>query len=129
MNFSRIIPGAIRAIIDGTTLEIRSDGKFVRDYLYVKDVVEGYLLLAAKIKQAQGQAYNFGSHDTLSVLELLALIERGLGIKIKHKILNKAKNEIPYQSLNFDKIKKEFGWEPEQSVASTIEQIFSWYKK
>jgi len=128
LNFSRIIPGAIQAIINGETLEIRSNGKFVRDYLYVKDVVSGYLLLAKNIGKANGKAYNFGSNDTLSVLDLLAAAEKSLDIKVKRQILNTAKNEIPYQSLNFDKIKKELGWKPEYSVQSTIKQIFSWYK-
>jgi len=128
LNFSRIIPGTIKSIMDNSTLEIRSDGKFVRDYLYVKDVVNGYLLLAKNIKLAKGHAYNFGSNDTLSVLKLLNSIEQGLGTKVKHKILNKAKNEIPYQSLNFDKIKQDLGWEPSHNVSSTIKGIYDWYQ-
>jgi CDP-glucose 4,6-dehydratase len=127
LNFSRIIPGTIQAIIDNSTLEIRSNGKFVRDYLYVKDVVNGYFLLAENISKAKGEVYNFGSNDTLSVLDLLAVVEKTLGIKIKRKILDIAKNEIPYQSLNFDKIKKDLGWMPKYSLQSTIKKIHSWY--
>ena len=46
LNFSRIIPGIMESIIKNSELRIRSNGKYVRDYLYVKDVVNGYLLLA-----------------------------------------------------------------------------------
>ena len=40
MNFNRIVPGVMKAILKNETLEIRSDGKFIRDYVYVKDVAD-----------------------------------------------------------------------------------------
>ncbi len=128
MNFSRIIPGIMASLISGEELCLRSDGTFVRDYLYVKDVVSGYLLLAQNIEKIKGEVFNFGSTDTLSVLELIDIVSRTLKKKIKYKILNTAANEIPYQSLNYDKIKKELGWKPAHTVKSTSKQIFEWYK-
>jgi CDP-glucose 4,6-dehydratase len=128
LNFSRIIPGAIKSIIKNETLNLRSNGKFVRDYLYVKDVINGYLLLAKNINKIKGEAFNFGSKETLSVIQLLKLIEKTLDKKIKYKILNNAKNEIPYQSLDYSKIKKQLNWNPKFSIKSSIKKIFEWYK-
>jgi nucleoside-diphosphate-sugar epimerase len=110
-------------------MELRSDGKAIRDYLYVKDVVKGYLKLAQNIEITKGEAYNFGSEETLSVLELIKEIEKVLKIKVNYKILNIAKNEIPYQSLNYDKIKKTLGWKPKYTVKNTSKDIYKWYKK
>jgi len=138
LNFSRIIPGIMKAIVKNEELQVRSDGKYIRDYLYVKDVVNGYLLLANNIDKmapgtsrhlVKGQAFNFGSNETLSVLGLIKLVEKTLKKKIKYKILNTAKNEIPYQSLDYSKIKKSLGWKPRYSVSQTIKQIFQWDKK
>ena len=42
--------------------------------------------------------------------------------------LNIAKNEIPYQSLDYSKIKKALGWKPTNSIKLTAKKIFSWYK-
>ena len=128
LNFSRIIPGAIKSIIKNETLELRSNGKFVRDYLYVKDVVNGYLLLAKNINKIKGEAFNFGSKETLSVIELLKLMEKTLNKKIKYKILNNAKNEIPYQSLDYSKVKKSLGWNPNKNIASTVTDMEFWYR-
>lgn len=127
-NFSRIIPGIMMSLLKNETLELRSDGKAVRDYLYVKDVVKGYLMLAEKIDETKGEAFNFGSNDTLSVIGLIEEIEKALKVKVPYKILNIAKNEIPYQSLDYKKIKK-FGWKNNESVESTAEGIYKWYKK
>lgn len=127
LNFSRIIPGIIKSALANEALDIRSDGKYVRDYLYVGDVVSGYLLLAENIGKTKGQAYNFGSNETLSVLELIKLAEKILKKKIDYKILNIAKNEIPYQSLNFSKIAR-LGWKSKCSLKVTLKNILLWYK-
>lgn len=126
-NFSRIIPGIMKSILNNEMLELRSDGKAVRDYLYVKDVVKGYLMLAEKIDEVKGEAFNFGSDDTLSVIELIKEIEKSLRIKVPYKVLNIAKNEIPYQSLNYEKIKK-MGWVNKDNIGSTSKKIYQWYK-
>lgn len=129
LNDSRIIPGIMESIISNKTLEIRSNGKYVRDYLYVKDVVAGYLLLAQNIEKIKGEAFNFGSDDTLTVLEVIEQVEKILNKKINYKILNTAKNEIPYQSLDYSKIKKLLGWKPKENIKKTSEKIFRWYSE
>jgi len=128
-NYSRIIPGIMKAIINDEVLSIRSDGKYVRDYLYVKDVAEGYLMIAKKIESIVGQAFNFGSKETISVLALIKIVEKAVKRKLKYKILNNAQNEIPYQSLDYSKIKKKIGWEPKKSLKKTSKSILAWYKK
>lgn len=127
LNFSRIIPGIMKSLINGEVLEIRSNGRYVRDYLYVKDVVRGYILLAENIDKVRGEAFNFGSDDTLSVLNLIKQIEKILQKEIKYKILNIAKNEIPYQSLDCSKISKSLKWSPKSNVSSTMTGILNWY--
>lgn len=128
LNFSRIIPGIMKSIIKNEQLNIRSNGKYIRDYLYVKDVVNGYLLLAKNINKVKGEAFNFGSDDTLTVIEVIKAIEKSLLKKINYKILNTAKNEIPYQSLDYSKIKKILGWRPKENIKSTAKKILEWYK-
>jgi len=129
LNFSRIIPGIMKSVAKHELLNIRSNGKCVRDYLYVKDVVNGYILLAEHIEKVKGEAFNFGSDDTLSVLNVIKLVEETLHQKINYKILNTAKNEIPHQSLDYSKIKKTLAWKPSSSMEKVLKNIFSYYKK
>ncbi len=128
LNFSRIIPGIMESIIKNKQLKIRSNGKYIRDYLYVKDVVNGYILLAKNINKVKGEAFNFGSDDTLTVIEVIKAIEKSLNKKIDYKIINTAKNEIPYQSLDYSKIKSTLGWKPKENIKKTADRIFEWYK-
>ena len=127
LNFSRIIPCSMKSLIDNEILEIRSNGKYIRDYLYVKDVVSGYILLAKNIQKTRGEAFNFGSDETLSVIELIQLIEKILNKTLKYHILNIAKNEIPYQSLDCNKLRKAITWKQEYNLNKTIRKIYQWY--
>lgn len=129
LNFSRILPGIMKSIIGGAILDIRSDGKYIRDYLYVKDVVDGYLLLAKNIDRVKGEAFNFGSSETLSVLKVIKIVESVLKKKIKYRILNTTKNEIPYQSLNYSKVKKAVGWNTKYKISNTSKKIKKWYER
>lgn len=129
LYFDRIIPGIMESVITGKTLEIRSDGEFKRDYVYVKDVVSGYIALAENIDKIKGEAFNFSSGINLSVLSIVKEVENILGKKIEYKILNNQKNEIPAQSLNFDKAKRLLNWKPQADFKQSILETFEWYKK
>lgn len=128
LNYSRIIPGVIKSILTKEPLVLRSDGSHIRDYLHVKDVVEGYILAAQKCNTLAGEAFNFGSTDTFSVLEILATCEKTLDIPIPYTIVNTAKNEIPYQSLDFSKAKKHLHWKPKQTLHSSLPEILTYYQ-
>jgi CDP-glucose 4,6-dehydratase len=127
LYLNRIIPGISEALVKNKTLNIRSNGKYVRDYLYVKDVAAGYIFLLKKFEKVKGEAYNFSSKDTFSVLDLIKKIEKITGKKIKYKILNTARNEIPYQHLDDSKIKK-LGWSNKFQLEKVFNQIAEWYK-
>jgi len=127
-NFSRIIPGVLRAVVNGDEFQVRSDGKMIREYVYVKDVVDGCVKLAEKTKCVKGHAFNFGSKNILSVLDVIKKIEKTLGQKISYKILNIAKNEIPRQYLDWTKAKKLLGWRPKTSFDKGILETYNWHK-
>src|SRR6185503_3511516 len=61
LNWSRLVPGTIRSLIRNERPLVRSDGLYRRDYTFVKDVVEAYLLLAQRLDHAgvAGEAFNF----------------------------------------------------------------------
>ncbi len=126
-HFQRIIPGICEALANNKTLEIRSNGKYMRDYLYVEDVVEGYLFLLSKIDSIKGEAFNFSSNDNLSVLDVIKTAEKAIGKRIKYQIKNSAKNEIPYQHLDDSKIRK-LGWKSNYALKTSLLKVFEWYK-
>ena len=128
LNLNRIIPGIFKSIITNTDFLVRSDGTMIREYVYLNDVVRGYIKLAQNIEKSQGEAFNFGSENIFSVLEVIQEVEKILETKINYQILNIAKNEIPKQYLDWSKINKALGWQPETSFKDAIKESFEWYK-
>jgi len=125
-NFSRIIPDAFRCLIRNNVLKIRSDGKFTRDYIHVDDVVNAYLLLARKMKKLKlgGEAFNFSNESPISVLKLVKLMSS----RIRYKITNQAKYEIPHQYLSAAKARKILKWKPRYGLQEGLKETYSWYR-
>jgi len=132
LNLSRIIPGAIDAAIKNKELLIRSNGLMIREYTYVKDIIDGCVKLIEKPEgypeKILGQAFNFGSKNILSVIYVVKKIEEALGIKINYKILDIAKNEIPEQYLDWTKAKETLSWEPKTTFEDGLKETYSWLK-
>jgi nucleoside-diphosphate-sugar epimerase len=65
LNWNRIVPGTIRSVIRGERPIVRSDGSFVRDYVYVGDAVAAYLDLAEQMTRPEivGEAFNFSDEQ------------------------------------------------------------------
>tara|TARA_Y100000034_G_scaffold133344_1_gene198554 strand:+ start:1374 stop:2339 length:966 start_codon:yes stop_codon:yes gene_type:complete len=128
LNLNRIVPGVLKAIIKNEPLEIRSDGKFIREYIYVKDAIEGYINLAENISKTKGEAFNLASKNIMSVTEIVNKISEISGKSVEMKILNQAKAEIPKQHLDGNKIKNAIGWEPKIDFKKAIEETLRWYE-
>ena len=82
---------------------INSNGKFIRDYLYVEDAVAAHLLLAEKLAEnpdLRGQAFNISSETYLTVLELVERILKLMGSSLQPLVRDQAKNEIKNQYLS-----------------------------
>lgn len=130
LNWSRIVPGAIRAAIQQNPLKIRSDGRYVRDYIYVKDVVAGYLKLAEKIddEHVRGAAFNFGPGRGISVLDMIERIEDSMDQEIEKHILDIAEGEIFEQYLDPSNAKKVLDWQLRYSQDEGLRETISWYR-
>ncbi len=131
LNFNRIVPGTIRSVFYNERPVIRSDGKYVRDYFYVKDAAKVYILLAEKMDDSSivGQAFNFGNDTPMTVLEItneiLSLMNR---LDLEPIILNQAKGEIPRQYLSSKKAKEMLQWKPTFSLREGLLETIEWYK-
>lgn len=129
LNLNRIVPGIMQAVYTGSVLPLRSDGTFVRDYVYVKDVVSGYVTLMKQIDQVRGEAFNFSTGYNYSVREMIELIGKILGTPVQYTVVNDQKNEIPKQSLNFAKAEKVLGWSSAFTFEEGIRETAEWYKR
>jgi len=132
LNFSRIIPDTIRAILKKQSPIIRSDGTPVRDYMYVKDAASAYLILAENLhkKEVIGQAFNFGTNTPINVINLVKKILKIANSALKPAVKGKGKTkgEIDKQYLDSSKAKRLLNWQPSCILDRGLKETFEWYK-
>ena len=131
LNWSRIVPGTIRSFLKSEPPEIRSDGTYVRDYIYIGDVVGAYLAIAEALDRPEvaGEAFNFASGAQVSVFDMVKAIAKLLGGQLPEpRVLNIAKNEIKEQRLSTDKAKRILGWRSRVSLDDGLRATIEWYR-
>jgi CDP-glucose 4,6-dehydratase len=131
LNWSRIVPGTIRSLHFGNLPVLRSDGNYIRDYIYVKDVVEAYLDLAEHLDSdgVRGETFNFSSESRVTVFDIVRSICRVMGCdEIQPIVLNNAKGEIRNQYLSAAKAARVLKWKTAYSLESGLSETIDWYR-
>ena len=132
LNFSRTIPGLIQATLRNEPFVIRSDGKFVRDFLYVKDAANAYLVLAEHLADNRGligEAFNFSLELRLTVLDIVQKVLLMMGrTDLEPVIQNIASAEIREQYMSSEKARSILGWKPLYTLEAGLQETISWYR-
>lgn len=131
LNFSRIVPGTMRWALRGEQPILRSDGTMVRDYIYVRDVVEGYLAIAEAMERSdvRGEAFNLSAERPISVIDLTREILQACGrADLEPVILGQVKAEIQEQCLDATKARERVGWTCRWSLDAALVETAAWYK-
>lgn len=132
LNWNRLVPGTIRSVIRNQRPIIRSDGRYVRDYLYVEDGVAANLLLAERLErqpELRGQAFNFSTESQVTVSEVVDRILSVMKSDLQPDILGDATHEIREQYLTAAKARRVLGWTPQFDLDTGLQRTIDWYRK
>ena len=138
LNFSAVLPDAIRACLGYGKFVPRGDGTQIRDFLFVKDVVALYLAMAESLahrpEKLRGKVFNAGTRQPLSIREVLAVVHRLTGresdLPALYRGMKKRKTtgEIDCQFMDYATVRKEFGWTPKTRFAVGAEETIAWFR-
>lgn len=107
---------------------ISGTGKQVRDVLHADDMKRLYAAAVTNIEQAKGQAFNIGGGiaNSLSVLELFALLEEIAGVKLNYTKLPVRESDQRVFVANIAKAHNLLGWKPEITSREGVARMFEW---
>lgn len=136
-NFSRLIPNTIRRLIAKQSPMIYEDVHDMwREFIYIDDVVEAYLLLGLSGNETDGKAYNIGGTGQVHIGELVGFI-----VKMMYPDApdNEFKPIVAKRDLNFKEIKEQWidasalekavGWTPTVSLGEGLRRSINWYRE
>jgi CDP-glucose 4,6-dehydratase len=132
LSFNRLVPGTILSALRDQPPIIRSNGRLVRDYIYVQSAVDAYLQLAERMPDdlVLGEAFNFGYGEPVTVLELVQTMLRLMGkTSLSPVVLNQAHHEIEEQYLDSSKAERVLGWRPRHTREESLRETIQWYER
>ncbi|MFN8217962.1 MAG: NAD-dependent epimerase/dehydratase family protein [Solirubrobacterales bacterium] len=135
LNFSRLVPETVAAVLDGRPPVIRSDGSPERDFLHVDDAVAAYLAIAAALagsgEGARGEAFNAGGerpHPVREVVDLITALAGG-GIAAEYRGSGTPSGEIDRQYVDSSKLRALTGWRPRVDLREGLVGTLAWYRE
>jgi len=121
----------LRQLIEGQELQIFGDGRQVRDFNYVTDVVEAMLLAAAN-DDANGQAFNLGGDEPINLLnlaELLIELNGGGSYRLVPFPPERKLIDIGDYYADYRRIQGKLGWRPQVPLREGLARTLAYYRE
>ncbi|MEO8091343.1 MAG: GDP-mannose 4,6-dehydratase [bacterium] len=132
LNFSRLVPEAVCAALEGRSPVLRSDGSPQRDFLHVSDAAAAYLVIAAALDRDDvgGEAFNAGGGEPHSVGDVVARIAElaGTGVEPEIRGAGNPAGEIDRQWVDPSKLRERCGWAPRIGLDDGLRRTIEWYR-
>ena len=108
----------------GETIEIWGDGSVTRDYIYIADLIEAFVLAASY--QGQERIFNIGGGHGLSLNQLLATLEELLARPVNRRFLPARNFDVPVNILDITRAREVLGWAPRTPFKVGLQRTLQW---
>ncbi|MBN3554176.1 UDP-glucose 4-epimerase GalE [Fictibacillus nanhaiensis] len=106
------------------------DGTGVRDYIHVVDLAKGHLKALDKVLTNNiVDAYNLGTGEGYSVLDIVKTFEKVTGVTIPYEVTDRRPGDIGVSYADPDKARQELGWVAEHSLEDMLRDSWNWQQK
>lgn len=114
-----------RLILDGDEVPVFGDGRSRRDYTYVDDIVDG--VVAALSPLPGYEILNLGESRTVTLLELIALLEKALGRKARLRFLPEEPGDMAVTYADISRARQLLGYQPRTAIEEGIGKFVDWF--
>ncbi|HXW63172.1 MAG TPA: SDR family oxidoreductase [Candidatus Acidoferrales bacterium] len=126
-QYSGVLSRFMLALLEGTPLTIYGDGEQSRDFTYVDNVVD-QTLRACQASGASGQVFNGGTGARITLNEVVKLLERITGEKIRVKYDPPRTGDIRHSQADISLARRVLGYSPSVSFEEGLSRTWQWYK-
>lgn len=126
---SHVLPALIRKVVEHhNPIEVWGNGRDIKDFIYVEDLVEGLLLAMEKINTFD--PINIGGGQPISIKQALKTMLEVADFRNPTIVFNSAKpSMIPVRLINISKAKRNLDFVPKTSLIEGIQKTIHWYKQ
>jgi nucleoside-diphosphate-sugar epimerase len=127
-KYSAVVPAFIFAMVKGRSPIVEWDGKQSRDFTYVGNVVEANLR-ACVVPGISGEVFNVACGTTTSIIDIVNLINKNLGMHIKPEYAPKRKGDVRKTRADISKLKRKLGIKKMVYFSEGLEKTIEWFVK
>ncbi len=130
LNFFRLIPTIMKGVLVDHAIKLWGKGQVKRDFLYVRDAVDGMVLLGEKAenKSIRGNAFTFASGETSSVNDICSMVKdiSPVPFSIEWSEKNNV-SDRDQEALDVSHTQEVLGWAPHTSMKDGLQKTMQWY--
>lgn len=123
------------AILAGKPIKVFNHGDMRRDFTYIDDIVTGVIATADNSPTDPGdgngvphKVYNIGNNNPEQLMDMIATIERALGVEAVKEFLPLQAGDVPETSADISHIARDHGFAPTTGIEVGIPNFINWYK-
>ena len=131
-----------KAMLAGDTIDVFNNGQHARDFTYIDDIVAGGVrtldrpargvdaaaTLTPATSTAPFRVYNIGNNKPVELLEMIAILERTLGVKAHTRMLPMQPGDVHTTFANVDALSRDTGFSPSTPIEQGLAAFVSWYR-
>jgi CDP-glucose 4,6-dehydratase len=132
LNWSRLVPSTIRAVLRGEPPVLRSSGDLQRDFVYIEDAIAAYLAVGERCSTGPlpDTIFRIATGTGVSVLDMVKEIANAAGRSdLQPRVLNENRNERVDKAYQPELEHRVLGWQPKFSLPSGLARTVAWYRK
>ncbi len=117
-------------ILDDLPIDVFNNGKHMRNFTYVDDIVEGVVSAAIKkpkFSMKDHEIFNLASREQIDLMDFIKEIEINLGKKAKMNFMPLQKGDVPSTASDISKMEKFFDYSPKTSMKEGVKNFIDWY--
>jgi len=115
-----------RGILDGTPIPVFNEGRMVRDFTYVDDIVEGVVRVIDR--PAPYRIFNIGNHRRVELLDYIRAFEKALGKEAKLDLLPMQPGDVRATEADTAALQEATGFHPATPVEEGVRRFVAWYR-
>ncbi|MEK6655108.1 MAG: NAD-dependent epimerase/dehydratase family protein, partial [Thermodesulfobacteriota bacterium] len=133
-----------RAILEGRPIDVFNEGRMMRDFTFIDDIIEGLVRVMERIPArdadwrgdrpdpsasfAPYRLYNIGNNQPVALLDFIAILEGHLGRKAQKNFLPLQAGDVPATFADVDDLSADVGFKPATPIAEGIRRFVEWYR-
>ncbi|WP_206930578.1 NAD-dependent epimerase/dehydratase family protein [Roseococcus thiosulfatophilus] len=117
------------AMLAGRPIQLFNEGRMLRDFTYVDDIVQGVMAALDHPMPGGGhRIYNIGNNRPEQLLDLVAILEELLGVPAKRVLKPMQPGDVPTTFADISAMRRDFGWTPTTDLRAGLTHFVTWWR-